>query len=185
MALILAGGRATRFGADKAFAMLHGQPLVAHLIACLRPQLSQIAISANGEPSRFSAYQLPVLADTLPERGPLAGIAAGLGWAQAQGAAWMLSVPVDTPLIPATLLADLSPGPSVAVHAGRQHHLVALWPVSCLPALNDLNDAPGDHRVRDALALCHARPVTFIAANDPFLNINTPDDLDRAAAGLR
>jgi molybdopterin-guanine dinucleotide biosynthesis protein A len=185
-ALILAGGRGSRMGgADKAFIQLLGRPLIEHLLARLRPQLGSIAISANGDLARFAAYNLPILPDQLPGKGPLAGLHAGLAWAQAIGVAWLATIPVDTPFIPDDFIARLTPGPSVAVHAGRQHHLAALWPVAFVPALANFLDAPGDYRVRDALALCGASQVEFTGVTDPFLNINTKEDLEPAVALLK
>jgi molybdenum cofactor guanylyltransferase len=183
--LILAGGQGTRLGgADKAFVRLHGAALITHLLARLTPQGCQaLAVSANGDPARFAAYGLAVLPDApeLAGKGPLAGVAAGLAWAATMGADFLLTVPVDTPFIPANLLAALTPGPSVAVYQGRQHHLVALWPVAFLPALKNFLGQPGAYKVRDALRLCAARQVAFAGPTDPFLNINTQEDL--ASAG--
>lgn len=179
-ALILAGGKATRFGgADKAFIALRGRPLIAHVLERLRPQASPIAISANGDPARFAGFGLPVLPDAqeFAARGPLAGVAAGLGWAAGQGVECLLTIPVDTPFFPLSLAADLSPGPSVAVYAGRQHHLASLWPVSFLPALEEFLRRDAKYKVRDALALCGARQVHFTSPQDPFANLNSPVDL--------
>jgi molybdopterin-guanine dinucleotide biosynthesis protein A len=182
--LILAGGQGTRLGGvDKAFLALAGRPLIAHALAAFAPQVGPLAISANGDPARFAAYRLPVLADTHEGRGPLAGIAAGLAWAAALGAGALASLPVDTPFAPPDLVARLTPGPSVATYAGRQHHLVALWPVEFLPALEAFLAIPSPWRVRDALALAAARQVDFVSPADPFLNINNQADL--AEAGRR
>ena len=181
-ALILAGGQGTRLGGvDKAFVTLAGRPLLEHLLARLQPQVAAIAISANGDPARFAAHCLPVLADVgFAGKGPLAGIAAGLAWAAAQGATALLSLPVDTPFIPPDLAARLAPAPAVAVWQGRQHHLVALWPVDLLPELIVFLGRPGAYKVRDALALRATRQVVFEAPDDPFQNINTPADLAAA-----
>ncbi len=179
-ALILAGGKAARFGgADKAFVRLHGRPLIEHVLEQLRPQASPIAISANGDPARFAAYGLPVLADA-PEFsacGPLAGVAAGLCWAEGEGAEFLLTMPVDTPFFPQTLVAELSPGPAVAVYAGRQHHLAALWPVAFRQGLEDFLRRDAKFKVRDALTLCGARQVAFTGPRDPFANLNSPGEL--------
>ncbi len=184
-ALILAGGQGSRLGGvDKAFVDLNGKPLIDHLLARLACQVQPIAISANGDPARFAAYRMQVLPDAqdLAGKGPLAGVAAGLTWAASIGAEFLLTVPVDTPFIPDDLLAALTPGPSVAVYNQRQHHLVSLWPVSFLPGLRDFLAIPSAYKVRDALTLCGARQVAFAGKSDPFLNINTPDDLATAAA---
>jgi molybdopterin-guanine dinucleotide biosynthesis protein A len=182
--LLLAGGNATRLnGADKALLFLHGRSLISHLLARLTPQAGNIAISANGDASRFAAYGLPVLPDA-PEhagKGPLAGVAAGLAWAASLEAEALLTIPGDTPFIPQTLISDLAPPPAVACHQGQQQHLVALWPCTFLPALKVFLAGPGPHRVRDALELCCARPVTFDGPSELFMNINTPEDLAAAA----
>jgi molybdopterin-guanine dinucleotide biosynthesis protein A len=182
-ALILAGGAGSRLGgADKAFVQLRGKPLIAHLLARLTPQVEKIAISANGDATRFDAYPLLVLPDgPLAGLGPLAGVATGLEWAAQQNADSLVTVPVDTPFIPLDLVARLAPAPAVAIYQGRQHHLVAHWPVSALPRLRQFLLTGAPYKVRDFLSLCGARQIAFEAATDPFLNINTPEDLARAA----
>jgi molybdopterin-guanine dinucleotide biosynthesis protein A len=180
-ALVLAGGQGTRLGgADKAFVELAGVPLITRLLDRLKPQAQNIAISANGDATRFAALYLPVLADEVSGKGPLAGVLAGLNWAAEIGAEVLLSVPVDTPFIPDDLLSRLAPGPSVASYRGRQHHLVALWPVSAAPILARFLAPEGSYKVRDFLKLLRARQVSFNAGFDPFLNINTPEDLAEA-----
>jgi molybdopterin-guanine dinucleotide biosynthesis protein A len=178
--LVLAGGAGTRLGGvDKAFLRLGGRALVEIVLARLG---APVAISANGDAGRFAAYGVPVLADgALAGKGPLAGVAAGLDWAAGIGADSLLSVPVDTPFVPNDLAARLGTAPSVAVWRGRQHHLVAHWPVDGRAALRGFLAAPGAYKVRDALALLAARPVEFGGDEDPFLNINTADDLADAA----
>jgi molybdopterin-guanine dinucleotide biosynthesis protein A len=177
--LILAGGQGSRLGGvDKALLRLGGESLVARAVRRIGVPC---AVSANGDAKRFSNLGVPVLADEFVGKGPLAGVLAGLRWAAAE---FLLTVPVDTPFFPETLAGDLAPGPSVAVWGGRQHHLVALWPVGFAAELAGFLTAPGAYKVRDALTLCGARPVVFGGAADPFLNINTPADWDAAQAML-
>jgi molybdopterin-guanine dinucleotide biosynthesis protein A len=183
--LILAGGAGARLGGtDKAFVQLRSQPLITHLLARLAPQVQKIAISANGDASRFDAFALLVLPDgPLAGFGPLAGLAAGLEWAAQQNADSLITVPVDTPFIPMDLVSRLTPPPAVAVYQERQHHLVAHWQVSALPSLRQFLQAAAPYKVRDFLTVCGAARVAFDAVNDPFLNINAPEDL--ALAELR
>ncbi|HQT39649.1 MAG TPA: molybdenum cofactor guanylyltransferase MobA [Acidocella sp.] len=182
-ALILAGGRGSRLGgADKAFVTMNGQPLIAHLLARLTPQVNRIAISANGDATRFAELGLPVLPDLHHGKGPLAGVAAGLAWAADIGADALLTVPVDTPFIPHNLAERLAPAPSVSCYRGRQHHLVTFWPIDCLPMLERFLEPEGKYKVRDFLKLIRARQVSFNAPHDPFMNINTPEDLTAATS---
>jgi molybdopterin-guanine dinucleotide biosynthesis protein A len=178
-ALVLAGGAGSRLGgADKAFVTLGGKPLIHHLLGRLQPQTDKIAISANGNASRFDAFSLAVLPDgKLSGCGPLAGVAAGLEWAARQGADTLITVPVDTPFIPPDLIDRLSPAPSVAVYQGRQHHLVAHWQVSVLRDLRDFLQTGAPYKVRDFLMRCTPRQIPFQASSDPFSNINSVEDL--------
>lgn len=181
-ALILAGGQATRFGgADKAFVQLKGKPFLDHVVARLRGQVDEIALSANGDRTRFAAYGMQVLADdqAFKDCGPLAGVAAGLHWAATRGVEFLLTTPVDTPFFPHDLLAQLQPGPAFAVQNERAQPLCALWPVAFLPALEAFLHEPGRHKVSEALARCAARAVMFSAPSEAFANLNSPEDLAR------
>ena len=74
--VLLAGGLARRMGGgDKCLRLLAGQPLLRHVVRRVAPQVSALALNANGDPARFSAFDLPVLADSLSGNlGPLAGV---------------------------------------------------------------------------------------------------------------
>ncbi|MBB4286305.1 molybdenum cofactor guanylyltransferase MobA [Roseospira goensis] len=196
---VLAGGAARRLGgADKALlAMGDGRPLLAHLVDRLAPWPGPVVLCAGGDPARFAAFGLPVVADTLREpdgrpAGPLAGLLAALEWTRAvhPGVAWLVSVPGDLPVAPPDLLARLwatraRSGATVvrAASGGRIHHAVALWPVARATALRHALTAEGLRRV-DAWAGRHRGAVADWPADpvDPFLNVNTPADLARARA---
>ena len=176
--VILAGGRAIRMGGgDKVLCTLAGRSLLGRILDTLAPSHRDIAISANGDPARFTA-SLPVLPDPIPGQGPLGGLLAGLEWATTLGADMLLSIPGDTPLVPPGLAATLAPGPAVAEAGGRRHHLVALWPTACAPALRTWLSQPGPRSVRAFADVVGMRAVPF--AGDPFANVNTPADLAAA-----
>ena len=80
--VLLAGGLARRMGGgDKPLRLIAGRPLLDHVIERLRPQVAGLVLNANGDPTRFAAYDLPVVADSIPDyAGPLAGVLAGLDW---------------------------------------------------------------------------------------------------------
>ncbi len=95
---VLAGGKSSRMGRDKALLPWHGRPMVEIAAEKLRTFCAQIEIVGNREDLRNFA---PVVMETRRETGPVAGIEAGLH-AAAQAAA--LFIPVDVPLVPAALL---------------------------------------------------------------------------------
>jgi molybdopterin-guanine dinucleotide biosynthesis protein A len=197
LGVILAGGRATRMGGgDKGLRPLAGRPLLNHVLDRLRPQVAGIALNANGDPTRFADFGLPVIADTLPDwPGPLAGVLAGLDWAAGQGADRVVTAAADTPFLPRDLVARLvaASGPSgLALAASRdetgrvhRHPTFGLWPVALR---QDLRAAlvRGLRKVvlwTDA----HGAGTAVFPADpfDPFFNVNTPDDLTRAEALAR
>jgi molybdopterin-guanine dinucleotide biosynthesis protein A len=184
-ALILAGGRARRLGGqDKPLLDVGGAPMLARLVATLRADGHVIAISANGDPARFAAFTAPVLLDgAFRGEGPLAGVLAGLDWAATLGVETLLTVPGDTPFVPAGLAAALAPPPACAASNDRAHHLVALWPIGCRGDLRRVLSAPGPRDIARFAAGIGMRRVDFAVAKwDPFLNVNTPEDLAAARA---
>jgi molybdenum cofactor guanylyltransferase len=184
-ALILAGGRAERLGgAEKPLIRIGGRTILERILAALGDDVAAVALSANGDPSRYSRFGLPVLPDgPFAGQGPLAGLLAGLDWAATLGAAELLSLPGDTPFLPPGLAARLAPAPAVAASGSRRHHLVALWPVTARTSLAARLAAPGSRAVAAFAVTLGPRVVEFPASPyDPFLNINTPDDLARGQA---
>jgi molybdopterin-guanine dinucleotide biosynthesis protein A len=197
VAVVLAGGRATRMGGgDKGLLPLGGRPMLSRVLDCVRPQVAAVALNANGDPARFAAFGLPVLQDAPATlgAGPLAGVLAGLRWAQAAHptATLLLSVPTDTPLLPPDLVARLdaaraAAGAPVACAAsrGRRHPVVALWPVALAGPLAEA--LAGGERGVMRFAEARGLAVADFAAEafDPFANVNDPAALAEAEAALR
>jgi molybdopterin-guanine dinucleotide biosynthesis protein A len=153
--------------------------MLQHIVGALRDDVMELAISANGDPGRFAGFGLPVLGDgKFDGQGPLAGVLAGLDWAIGLKAAALLTVPGDTPLIPRGLVGVLAPAPSCAASNNRPHYLVALWPISAREPLRRLLASPGRRDVARFAREIGMRQVEFPTAKwDPFLNVNTPEDL--------
>lgn len=179
---VLAGGQATRMGGgDKTLRLLHGQPLLEHILARLAPQCATLAINANGDPARFARFGLPVWPDEAPGLGPLGGVLAAL---EASPLPFVLTVPGDAPFLPPDLVSRLHAGRGGAAvaqahSAGRTHPVVALWPRALAPALRQAL-AAGERAVGRFAATHGAALVAW--PGEPFLNLNTPEDLARAEA---
>jgi molybdopterin-guanine dinucleotide biosynthesis protein A len=182
LAVILAGGQGRRIGGDKARVRLAGRPLWAHVVQRLEGQVSRIAINGTGD---FGSY--PVISDAVPGQGPLGGILTAMDWAAGQGAARVLTVAVDTPFLPADLVARLTaaPGPiAIARTPDGLHGTTALWDVTLADSLRAAL-AQGTRKVTDWTKAIGVSPVDFPAATPPpFFNINTQDDLAQAEAWL-
>lgn len=190
-AVLLAGGQATRMGGiDKMLLHAGGQSLLHHVIRRIRPQVGPILLNANGDPRRFSATGLPVEADSVGgQPGPLAGILTGLEWLKRDhpDISWLVSVATDTPLLPSDFVdrlrqaqreqeADLA----CAVRGDIVHPVLGLWPVSLADPLRRALTGENLRKVGLLTAryrVAHARWPDN--GPDPFLNVNTPEDLVR------
>ena len=169
-------------GGDKPLLAVGGQTMLAAVIAAL--DVSPTAISANGDPARFARFGFPLLPDgAFQGQGPLAGVLAGLEWAASLGMTALLTAPGDTPFLPLGLANWLAPAPCCVSSGGRRHHLIALWPVDCAGRLRTLLSTPGSRQVAHFAERIGMRYREFgMRSRDPFVNVNTLDELSRVRA---
>ncbi len=181
-AAVLVGGSGSRMGGGppKPLLTLGAGVVLDHVLARVAPQVEAVCLCAHDHPGPWARFGMPVVRDGCAgvRQGPLAGLVAGLGWAEAQGLASLLIVPGDTPFIPPDVLAILGEAPALAIAGGRVHHLVCHLPVMSRAILAEAL-AGGHSRVGQALEMLGARRVAFADA-DAFLNINTPQDYAQA-----
>lgn len=161
---VLAGGRSSRFGSDKALALMpDGRTLIDHAIAGLAPHVAQVVICgrAGGLPDRPA-----------PDMGPLGGLNAALHHALAQGFAGVLTTGCDMPLYPAELPAALI-GEGAAILKGQQ--LLGWWPATLAPTLDAHLAEANNRSIHGWLDRIGARVVEIPGLELP--NINRPEDL--------
>jgi len=194
---VLAGGQSSRMGRDKALVQFAGLPLIENALGILRQAglVPQIA-GARSDLARFA----PVVSDREPGLGPLSGICAALESTQATHAVFL---PVDQPLIPASLVAYLLFHARITGHAvtllslcGAMQTFPAVLSRAALPTLlAELSTgrracwrafraagaavvpvellAQAGHVASQAAGLGWLPPCRW------FLNVNTPGDLER------
>ncbi len=190
--VILAGGLSRRMGGgDKSLRLLGGRPILTHVLARARGQVGRLVLNANGDPQRFAAFHLPVVADSVEGfAGPLAGVLAGLDWARehAPDCPYVASFATDAPFLPRDLVprlleaveggkADLA----CARSDGQDHPVFGLWPVRLAEDLRRALVEEGLHKVDIWTARYRLKAVEFAAQPiDPFFNANRPEDLAEA-----
>ncbi|MGD0737386.1 MAG: molybdenum cofactor guanylyltransferase [Terracidiphilus sp.] len=202
---VLAGGQSSRMGEDKALVRFAGKLLVERALETLRPAGLEARIA--GARSSLSASAMagfaPVVEDKTPGSGPLGGICEALAATTAQ---WAVFLPVDLPLIPATLIEYLL---NHAQITGRAVTLVSVngfaqsFPVvldrAVLPALErelgagrggcfagfqaaseQLNQAMTIVAVETVVQAGRVEHPDGLPAARWFFNVNRPADLRRA-----
>lgn len=107
--VILAGGRGLRMGGvDKGLQRFRGVPLALHTLQRLSPQVGSMMISANRNLAAYRAFGVPVWPDDAglgEHAGPLAGFITALAHCETP---FLLTVPCDTPMFPADLVARMA-----------------------------------------------------------------------------
>ncbi len=190
-AFVLAGGKSTRMGADKAFLELDGRTLLERALELARSVTADVHIV--GPRDKFEAFA-PVVEDVYQNRGPLAGIHAALASSKAE---LNLMLGVDLPLLTPALLRFLADkaeesGAEVTVPriAGGYHPLCAVYRRD-FAALAQSALEQGRNKI-DALfaetstrVLDEAELSQFAFSAGLFENLNTRQDWERARGALR
>ena len=178
--LVLAGGRSTRMGRDKALLEWDGVALVDRTTATLRKVCDEVLI-ASGDGARLG--RPGEIADALPDAGPLGGLLAAL---EAAEYPLVAVVAVDMPHASAAVLKALAAAlgdadAAVPVVDGRAHPLHAVYATRALPGLRDYVER-GGRSVMGFLDVIDARQcgAEDWSAADPVgrfaTNLNTPGD---------
>ncbi|RJT24505.1 molybdenum cofactor guanylyltransferase [Chakrabartia godavariana] len=164
---ILGGGQSSRFGSDKAAALLQGRPLMDHAIEGLRPHVETVIAVGRDWPGLLRVEDLPA-----PGQGPLGGLLGALIFARDKGFACVLTCGCDTVGLTADAVAALSPTPAVL----DALPIVGLWSSELAEPLRDWMTDPANRSVYRFADHIGARRVAVAV---PPANINRPEDLAR------
>ena len=190
--VILAGGSARRLGGKgKAFINISGVSLIDLVLRKIETQLDRVAINTRDKNS-FSQYNYPIIEDLITEEGgsgPLAGISSAIKWAKKSinPVSHVITVPVDTPLLPIDLVhrmsLELKIKKSDIIFASSNNNIypvVSMWSLS----LDNHLDKALSNGVRKIDAFTSSYNVSIVDWSfndvDPFFNINNPEDITLA-----
>ncbi len=179
--VVLVGGKSRRMGADKALLTVRGRPLYRNALDALR-DLSPRLLLVGGPVERFSEEDVPVVQDIYPGSS-LGGLHAGLHHAQTP---YIFALACDLPTPSLALirhLLSLRSGNDVVVPRlkGLFEPLFAVYSKNCLPHI-ERQLAEGNCRIVEFFPKVRTLVVDvdlFEGGEKSFLNLNTPNDLDR------
>ncbi|WP_022681906.1 molybdenum cofactor guanylyltransferase [Sphingobium bisphenolivorans] len=164
---ILAGGRSSRFGSDKAAAMLDGRTLLDHAAASIAPHVEAVVVCGRIVEGMIGLSDRPA-----PDMGPLGGLNAALHHAAARGYDAVLTTGCDVPDYPEGL-AEALIGDSAAVLKGQQ--LAGFWPSSLADELDAHLAEDNNRSIYGWIERVGARIIDRPEYVLP--NINRPEDL--------
>lgn len=183
-AVLLAGGKSSRIGRDKATIMFRDQPLWKIQLEHLRRlELEEIFVSARSDPP-WRPADVDFVPDQEPSRGPLSGIAAALSRTKSDH---LLTLAIDTPFISdaylRSLCARIGAGRGVVpMIDNRAEPLAAIYPRDAEPEFTSAllgNDFSLQPLVRKLIVLGKLRPIEVSTEEKAlFRNLNEPQDLD-------
>jgi molybdopterin-guanine dinucleotide biosynthesis protein A len=183
---VLAGGKSTRMGQDKAAITLNGLTLLQHALAALREVCRDVAILGKHE---LYGNLGPVYEDIFPGCGPLGGIHAALSNSQTQ---FNLIIAVDTPFLAPEFLSYLAEraidSDAIVTTPKIEDYTQPLFTVYSLDFLPIAEQSlrSGNYKIVPlfpegrTLVIQEAELRQFAFAADMFENLNTPEDLARA-----
>lgn len=183
--VILAGGSGRRIGGAKPLRLFDGERLIDRALRHAKQWSDAVAVVVR-DPRQVQEVSVKVLIDEPGVEGSLGGLVAGLCFARLAGNGLLLAIPADVPFLPVDLperlslvIGDLNA--ALARSGGQLHPVCGLWRTEALVKIDEY--LASGHRSLKGFA----KLIGFEVADwpnepiDPFFNVNTSDDLKRAA----
>jgi molybdopterin-guanine dinucleotide biosynthesis protein A len=186
--VVQAGGKSTRLGGQpKALIQLGGRSIVERVVAALTPVVDDLLVVTN-TPELYAFLGLPMVADVYPDHGSLGGIYSGLRAAGQIAFTVACDMPFLHPEIVRLVVARAGEGDVVIPRVGEQLETMhAAYGKACLPPIEErlragrLKIVGFFDRVR-VVEIGEAEVARFRDPAVAFMNVNTPDELERARA---
>lgn len=190
-AAILAGGRARRFGgADKAALMIGSERIIDRELAALAGVVDDIRI-VGGDMDRYAGFGVRVIADAIPNAGPLGGIYTALLDARHDR---VLVLACDLPFVTRDLLSRLAAegddrDDAVMPRSSRGLEPLCAWYHRRVSAVLRARIDRGSLSVHTVVDVLRVRELGLEAlapdaGDEAFENVNTPHDYERARRSI-
>ena len=191
---VLAGGKSQRFGEDKSQVLLGKQLLIDYVLAEIIDVFNEIIIVSNN-PIKFNqSEKVSLIKDFKNNLGPLGGVLSAMKWIKEnkKDYQWVSTFPTDTPFFKKQILEDflkkIKPEESKLFFIksnNTRHNIFGLWSIKLLDRLEkDLTD--GERKVELWANNVGVKIINMeFPNNDPFFNINTKEDLEKAKEILK
>jgi molybdopterin-guanine dinucleotide biosynthesis protein A len=189
LGVVLAGGKSLRFGEDKSQVKLNNKSLIDHILSEILTEFKELLIVSNNSIKFNKSEKISIIGDFKNNLGPLGGVLTAMKWIKDNNKdyQWISTFPTDTPFFKNQILKDfhdkinLKNGKLFFIKSNNtRHNIFGLWSIDLADKLEkDLEN--GDRKVEDWANKVGVNIIDMqFEKNDPFFNINTKEDLEKA-----
>jgi molybdopterin-guanine dinucleotide biosynthesis protein A len=189
LGVVLAGGKSLRFGEDKSQVKLNNKSLIDHILSEILTEFKELLIVSNNSIEFNKSEKISIISDFKNNLGPLGGVLTAMKWIKDNNKdyQWISTFPTDTPFFKKQILKDfhdkinLKKGKLFFIKSNNtRHNIFGLWSIDLADKLEkDLEN--GDRKVEDWANKVGVNIIDMqFEKNDPFFNINTKEDLEKA-----
>ena len=189
LGVVLAGGKSLRFGEDKSQVKLNNKSLIDHILSEILTEFKELLIVSNNPIEFNKSKNISIISDFKNNLGPLGGVLTAMKWIKdnKKDYQWISTFPTDTPFFKNQILKDfhdkinLKNGKLFFIKSNNtRHNIFGLWSIDLADKLEkDLEN--GDRKVEDWANKVGVNIIDMqFEKNDPFFNINTKEDLEKA-----
>ena len=186
---VLAGGKSQRFGEDKSQLKLNGKLLIDYILSEIIDEFKEILIVSNNQIKYKNYKNISLINDLKKDQGPLGGVLSAMKWAKEKNDKykWISTFPVDTPFFKKDILQkflseiDSEESKLFFIKSNNtRHNIFGIWSIDLMKKLeHDLNE--GQRKVEVWANSVGVKVINMEFINkDPFFNINTKEDLEKA-----
>jgi len=194
LGVVLAGGKSQRFGEDKSQVKLGGKLLIDYILSEIIEEFREILVVSNSSINFKHSDKILVIEDIKKNLGPLGGVLTAMRWVKDNNKdyKWISTFPADTPFFKHSILQkflhNIQPDESKLffIKSNKtRHNIFGLWSIDLMYKLEeDLNK--GERKVEKWANSIGVKTINIeFQNNDPFFNINTKEDLEKAKDRLK
>ena len=190
LGVVLAGGQSKRFGQDKSQVQLGSKILINYILLEILNEFDEILIIANNDIKFFNSKKINKIEDYKKNLGPLGGVLSAMKWIKENNRKykWISTFPSDTPFFKKKYLHDFLNNINKEESKlffiksnDKRHNIFGLWSLELLNRLEDDLLNKGERKVEDWANKVGVKTINLeFKNNDPFFNINTKEDLEKA-----
>src|SRR5210317_832520 len=189
LGVVLAGGKSQRFGEDKSQVKLGDKILIDYILSEIIDEFNEVLVVSNNSINFRKSKKISLIQDFKKDLGPLGGVLTAMKWVKDNNKdyQWISTFPTDTPFFKNQILKDfhdkinLKSGKLFFIKSNNtRHNIFGLWSIDLADKLEkDLEN--GDRKVEDWANKVGVNIIDMqFEKNDPFFNINTKEDLEKA-----